>query len=346
MRRQRGSAMLFAVVLVGMMTVAILAYVQLTTSAAVVESRREAGARSRYSFEGAVQRFVTDLKMQTVTLPCTKSYIVGDHTVDLTAYDNSTAVARTVFVKGTVKVQGGNFSYERVVGNRAKPHPFYYAVFSNTNFDPTQSFTLGVNDTLGDLMVNGSIVPRSNPFVINGDLESVGATLPVGAVIKGNVMRQASSVSLPIYNKLDYALNALLTIVVNTLTSLDFANGLLPKLVYKLGNLTISGLITGQGTLFVDGDVTIKDNVTMANGSARIVVIATGKIKMDNSVTQVAGFYMSGNDFETPNGPLTLTGSIAANRLVLKGPLTVIHDPYFWDNPSEASKYKLPGFWP
>lgn len=341
-RRQRGSVMLFVLVMIGMMTIAVLASVELSTSAAILQTKREASMKSRLAFEGAMNHVLTDLRLKKFSVPDQRSYSVGDLDVEVEIFENKTVIPRTIRLVGQTVVNGRVYSFERVVGDRSDPHPSSYAIFINENFDPRRAITIN-----GDLNVNGSIVSRMNPFSVNGDVESSGSTLSFTAAVSGNTVLSAAKVPFPTFSSLSYLAAALITWVTGTVTSIAFGPGVTPKLIYRLGNLSIGGLVTGQGTIFVEGDVTIASDLTYGSASDKLVVITTGKITVANTATNLVGHFFTPVEFITNTGTTRVTsGSIAAQKLTLNGAIDVTHDSYFWNDSSEAVKFRLPGVWP
>ena len=345
--------MLFAVVMVALMTIGILASVQLASSAAVIQSKREAEAKARFAFDGAVQLCLTEYRAKTVNVPLTKHYIVGDHDVTLNVLDNSTSVPRTLFATGKLKVQGREYQFTRRVGNSLDPHPFFYAMFVNTQLDPNRNMTFGSAGTLGDVMLNAGVVARPNSFVVNGDYEVTNSSTPVASTITGNIVRSARVVPMPTYNIDNYnpgLIGGLLNTIVqagNNAVSLIFPAVEPYRLVLKGNNLNISGNFSGKGTIAVKGNVTISGNMTYADADSRLVVIASGSITVSNSVTSFVGNYYTSSTFVTGTGTATLTrGGIAANSITVNGPITIINDPEFWTNPSSLTKHRVPGYWP
>jgi len=353
MKTRRGSAMLFAVVMVTLMTIGILASVQLSSSAAIIQSKREAEAKARYAFDGAVQMCLTELRAKTATVPLTKNYIVGEHNVTLSVLDNSTSVARTIFATGTLKVQGKQYQFTRRLGNSLEPHPFYYALFTNGTLDPLRPITFGSGGTNGDVMFNGGVVARPNAFTVNGDYETTNTTVPVGSTITGTTLRSARAVTMPTFNINNYnpgLVGGLLNTIVQaggSAVSLVFPAVEPYRLVYKGGNLNISGNFSGKGTIAVSGNVTISGNMTYANADSRLVVIATGTITVANTVTTYVGHYYTPSTFVSGTSTSTLTrGSIAAQNLTMNSTMTIVNDPYFWNNPGDLIKHRVPGYWP
>jgi hypothetical protein len=346
MKRKRGGAMLFVLVMVGLMTIAVLAGVELSTSAASLASRSEAEAKARFAVDGAMQMFLCDYRKKTKSLPSNSVYTVGSLKVDLKAVNNSASKARTIRFDGSTTVQGKTYAFSRVAGDRIDPNPLDYALFVNSNFDPVQSVTLGANGTLGDLSVNGSIVNRANPFVINGDVEAIGSTMPTGAVVRGNLMTGESAIGFATPNGLDYLVAALVSLLVGVISDYVFP-GLDPyPVIYRLGNLDLKGTFTGKGTIFVNGNATISGNIRYGTADSRLVLIASGGIQVNAGVTEIHGFYYTNGTFRNDGALRLPSGAVAAQAISLGGSLEIIHDPIFWNDPSEAVKHKVPGYWP
>lgn len=353
MKKQRGGVMLFAVVMVALMTVGIVASVELASSAAILQSKREAEAKARYAFDGAVALCLTELRGAASTVPLTKHYNVGDHDVTLSVLDNSTSVSRTVFATGKVKVQGREFQFTRRLGNSMEPHPFYYAVFTNSQLDPQRAMTFGSGGSNGDVMFNGGVVARANSFVVNGDYETTTAAMPIGATVSGNQLRQARAVPMPAFNVNDYdpglvggLLNSVLHLV-GSIVGMVFPAVEPYRLVYRNGNLNLSGNFQGKGTIVVNGDVTINGNMTYADADSRLVVIASGRVTIAAGVASYVGYYYTPTEFVSSAAATNLTrGGIATQKLTVAGPMNVTLDPHFWQNPSDMVKHRVPGYWP
>lgn len=334
--------MLFVLVMVGLMSVAILATVELATSAAMLQNRREASLKTRLAFEGAVNFALTDILKGSFSVPDDRAYAIGDLQVNLKITDNSIDVPRTYKFVGTVSHAGQEHTYEQIVGNRKSPSPFAYALFVNSNLDPRKAITVN-----GDMNVNGSIVTRANPFSVTGDLESSGSSLSASASVGGNTVLSTTKVTMPTVNSVPYLTDALVTWLVGSVTDIVFGAGGDPKLIYRLGNVTIGGTVSGRGTVFVEGDVAIGSDLTYATADDRLVVIATGKVQVQAGVSNIVGHYYSPVEFRTNTGTTNLTcGSIVAQKVTLDGPLVITHDSFFWDDPTQGAKYRLPGDWP
>ncbi len=74
--------------------------------------------------------------------------------------------------------------------------------------------------------------------------------------------------------------------------------------------------------MFINGDLTINRNYSLPEQSGLIFIVA-GKVKVDRAVTQIAGYFITNDSFDTAyngggNGEtLIINGGIAANRLLL-----------------------------
>jgi hypothetical protein len=122
------------------------------------------------------------------------------------------------------------------------------------------------------------------------------------------------------------------------------------ELVYVDDDLDVSGTVSGTGTLFVRGNVTITGPLTYLASSSRLAIIATGRITVDaDNAPLVSGYFFSAGQFRVQGGgasSVTLTGGVVANSLRFDRPITILYDPTVRDDRSVAVNLKLPGFWP
>lgn len=345
MKRQRGGAMLFVLIMVGLMTVAILASVELGTSAATTIGRQESDARARYAFEGAVQVFLSEFRKGIKTLPSQSVYTVGDLKVDLKATDDSANKPHTIRFQGTTTIAGRSYQFVDITGDRLDPTPLDYALFVNGAVTINKAVTLGSAGTLGDMSVNGSVTAIATPFVVNGDLETTGMTAPT-ATVTGNVLTGETALTFTTPNSLDYLTAALLSLTSNSLTNYLFPSTVPYPLLYRLGNLDLKGTITGKGTIYATGTVNITGDLTYADANARLVVIAGTGITLQSAAKNVSGMFYTSGTFRNDGDTVISPGAVAAGALSMNGTLTITHDPALWNDRSEAVKHRVPGFWP
>jgi hypothetical protein len=113
-------------------------------------------------------------------------------------------------------------------------------------------------------------------------------------------------------------------------------------------SLNLDGTISGNGILIVDGDLTIKNNLSYGSATDRCVFLVTGNLTFAPGVTQAVGhFYVTGGVTATTTSTLTIPrGSIACNGNLTYDRLDITADPYFLQNQDQCEPYRLPGFWP
>lgn len=85
------------------------------------------------------------------------------------------------------------------------------------------------------------------------------------------------------------------------------------------------GAPTGNSVWFINGNLTIKNDMTFSNPSHTIVLIASGNIIIESGVKQIDGVYIAGGSFQdvtdttTITGPqLVINGAVYANNFILK----------------------------
>ena len=149
---------------------------------------------------------------------------------------------------------------------------------------------------------------------------SYSNSISVGSGIKG---KNANSTSFPELLSYQELLNRF-----DSVTTLSGSSTLTPASLSDSGSLgdtkayEYSGdasleswsSFTGNAVIFIDGDLTINENVTVSQGSF-LGIIASGDITVNSSVGTVEGFYFTNGDFSTGSSStqLLLNGTIVAN---------------------------------
>jgi hypothetical protein len=343
--KRRGSAMIFAIVMVVAITTSIMVTLTVTTNALQQVRRQENILRARYALEGAMVQAVAEHGKGTYSLPATRSYVVNGLSNSLTITDNSSVLLRTLSITGTVAIRGTTYTESRVMGQRLTASPFYYAIFVNNPVSTSQTITTGTSNENGDFYAKGAVSLLALSNTINGELESTSTVTTEGLTIAGSVFENVSALTMPTVNATDYSTASGVTTIGTSLNGYTFTTGVTgTQLLYAPTDLTLRGTFRNKGTIFVNGDVTVINSMSYFNSSSRLTVIATGSITFNNPT--VVGYYFGTTCFTGASGVNVSRGGLAFNTLSPSGPVTVTNDPAVWNDPSEGPKMYLPGFYP
>jgi hypothetical protein len=349
MRKRRGSAVVMSLILVAAITTVIAADITLTTAGLRFQSSAERQRQAAYAFEGAVVQVVEDFYDDDITVPCSKSYTVGDLTCAVTVADNSANVVRTLKIDGQVAVKGKTYSYSRVVGARHDPSPFAYALAVDKGLDTTQKLITGTGGSKGDVYSGADLLLHSSTNTLNGDAECVKTFHGPYTTVTGDTIEGASALKFPKVKKDDYKAAADVTYTFASMNGYSFGSGgAYYPLIYCDSSLFIKGTFSGKGTIFVHGNVTIYASTYYADSNSEVAIICDGDLFFETIVVSAVGYlFAPGNTIsQGPMGVNVTRGSIVTGNLYWNGTMNVVHDPAVWDSPTEGKKLRLPGMWP
>ena len=338
--------MLFALIMTVAITSVIVATADVSMGSIRAEAARETEAKARAAIDGANAQKLSQFKNGSIVLAVSDAVPVGSNSANITTTDNSASIPKTLRMSSSTVVNGKTFSGIGVTGQRIIPKPNYYALFVNTDLD-TSAYTLvtGNSGANGDLCANGN-VSVSDGSTVNGDLEGSG-TIHANGTVTGNKWPSAPTVPFPTPVRANYSGAAVVTLNGNQiLAGYTFLSAY--RLVYINGNLTISGVISGTGTIYVAGNVEILSNMTYATAGSKVAIICEGNLTWDDTATTAVGYYFVGNGFSTGSTTAkTLTrGCIATSNASVNSNLTIRGDANIWTSSTEGTNLKLPGFWP
>ena len=346
LKRNRGSVVLMCLVLVVATTTVILAECDLTTVGLRYEAQAEKRRDAEYAFDGAIAQVVDDYFNDAVTLPLARQIAIGDVTGTITVSDNSATLPRSLKVDGHLTARGSPYTLSRIVGARHPPSVFFYALAVAGPLTSDQPIETGAAEASGDMLFGGSVTLSAAGNVVNGDLESAGAIAAPSTTVTGSTLPNAPAVPFPSFVGQNYVAAADTTFSDSAMNGYTFALGGSYPLVYCGGDLTIQGTFSGKGTIFVAGDVEVAGNMSYADSSSELVIIAAGGIDFDSGVTNAVGYFFTPNSLQIAGGLAITRGAIAAGDLEWTGMLDIAGDPDVWNTGAEGHSLKLPGMWP
>ncbi len=346
MRRTRGSAILFVVVLIAAATTILVAATSLSTNSLEAQRRREDSTTARYAMDAAVAQIMADSYAGTLLVPSSRTLTLGGATCSVVIADNSANISRTALVTGTTTVGSRTFVESRVVAEAFTAQPFYYTVFVNSGIASASAILTGSNGSNGDICSNGSIVLIGG--TINGDVDSGGTVTAPTTTITGTTNANTYAINFPSVDSGTYQAAANRVLSGSLVFGFTFGSASTYDLVYHSGTLSISGSISGNGTIYCSNDITISADLTYANSASHLVLITPGKINISSSVRNFVGYLYCGNQLTLSGVGLKnlLRGNFACSSMTNVSGFYATYDPFIWNSPSEAVKLHIPGFWP
>ncbi len=332
--------MIFVVIMIAAATTIIAASVDLGRMAAYKQKQSEREAKWDYCVESAKSLVVENLSNYGST---TQSFVqtVNGISLSISAVPAPTwnpTTSTRISITGTL--DGQSRTSNILIGKRTYVNPFLFAMYFTSKFNPNHHVFLN-----SDLFL-----PSQYDLTythLTGDCYTTQTTAPTFNSFTGNFYGRQPVEQFQL-NSAVYAANASITTsgasVLNNPTNLISLTH--SQLRYHTGNLTISGTVTGEITIFVKGGAYI-DNVQLATSIlSRLVVICDGDINFESGTCSV---FIMGNGkcrMSGSNGNRNITGSVAANELTAtNNPWTINYDNYFALFPDAANRYWLPGAW-
>lgn len=355
MKRERGSVMIFVLVILAGIAMVLLTTASLTSGALTAQQRREAEMVTRHAFEGVMVRARSDIAAQSSYGPTLYYGNLGDVYCRVQISDNAFDNPHTWQGTGTMTYKGRNYTYTAVVPKRLRlgpnnafgPNPFTYAIFSRTSIDlKGHTLTTGTDGENGDIGSNGSI-RLSAGSRIEGNVEANEGIVTNSATVTGQTLPGEDDIAFPPNpNSLLYYIYRDRTIPQSDIKNPNLGNR---ELWYCNGNLSVEGNVSGTGTIFVTGNLILDHHLRYANANARVAYIVLGNIILQSSdAKDLDGYFFCLGNFESKGAgqPRTLrNGAIVANSFTIEAPFTATNDPTIWRTPSLANYLRLPGYW-
>lgn len=343
---RRGSALIFAVILIAAITIFFVGAQELMMGSVRAQQRFENRIKAQLAMESAVASVVSEFRHGLLTLPATRTVTVAGTAVTATATDNSGAVPKTMKISTSMTLKGTTFSDAKVVGQRFEPSPWDYALFINGSNSWLESLTTGSLGANGSAYIGSNVTGGGITHTINGDLECAGSINMSQFNVTGTAWPQCPSILFTTPHWPVYAAAADTIVLASSVNGYTFTNFGAAKthLLFKDGNLSIQGNFVGNGVIYVNGKASITDSVTVSGG--KLVIISEQDVQLNRDSVAVNAFLFAEATLKVSARYMVVTGAVVADQLEMNKMLTIIHDPYFTNNPSERARFKLPGYWP
>ncbi|GEM_PF-2754772 len=359
MRRQRGSICLYVAVLLLALAVVFAAVVPLSTTFRGRSTRRTDELRARLAFDAGVALVRSQEMTFTSDLGTAVPVTVTGATASVTPSDNAAQLAKSVVINGTGVRNGRSYRFSRVIGYRL-PSPFYFALLSDTVLDLSgTTLTTGANGADGDVY-SGDQIKLSPASRVNGSALAKKAITAAAGVVTGRTVPNYADLAWVTVADADYFNEATsLTILgagVVVLTSATLNNGIAfatPELTsaypiwYYGGNLSLKGTMSGRGTVYVKGNLTISGDLRYATPSDEVAIVVNGRITVASGVSTMDGTFYANGTFTSSVPSLTVSrGLVVAKSAALSGSVSIVRDNVARDDGDEATRLRLPYYWP
>ncbi|MBS1713117.1 MAG: hypothetical protein JST30_02135 [Armatimonadetes bacterium] len=359
-RKRRGSVAVLAMVMTVSTTALALALVALSGSVRTKETRLEDRRTAQDAFDGAVDTIVDRADRGVLVLPDSLSLRIGDSEVSVDVSDATglnidllgisvTTSAYAILVDASVKTAHGTYKYKRVIGRGRLSSPWYQALYLDEGLTTLRVIKTGSPGLEGDAWFNGSVTFLGLGTSFDGDLTATGLILPLTVSVSGKKTASSRPIAFPTVVPAQYSAVATTTYSTDkTFDGLVFVSpgaGAYP-LIFVNGNLTIKGDITGSGVIFATR-VTINGNVRTGVND-HVVIITNGNMDIDPGANSIDAYLYCGNKLTigTTGTMRSFLSGVVTKSVSIGDNVTFSCDPYVRDNPAEAFKLKLPGFWP
>ncbi|MCB8932596.1 MAG: hypothetical protein M9921_06735 [Fimbriimonadaceae bacterium] len=345
-RTRRGSSLIFAVILITAITIFFVGAQELMMSSVTAQQRFEDRTKARLATESAAAEVISEFRYGLLTLPATRVVTVAGIPVTADVTDNSGVVPKTMKITTSLAIKGTTFKDSVVAGQRIDPSPWDFALFVNGSNSWSDVLTTGALGANGSAYFGWSAWGGSNTHTINGDLEGVVDLSSTRFNVTGTAWDHCPSIAFATGTWATYQAAADTIYWSNNMVGYTFTDFGPTKthLVFHTGDLNIEGNFVGNGMIYVNGKVNIKDAITVSGG--KLVIVAEEDVLLKQNDVAVNAFLFAENEFKVSNRGNTVTGAVVANSSDIGKYVTIIHDPYFTDNPSERARFKLPGYWP
>ncbi|MFY9234520.1 MAG: hypothetical protein WAO58_08685 [Fimbriimonadaceae bacterium] len=341
MKHQRGSAYIYVLLMVASITVIALAIADSSLSFSQAQARAEQRSQADYLLDGGAQHVEVARVYSRIPLPSSNTATIDGNVVTLDFRATPDPKQMQVTAKATV----ANREYKRAFyTGRSRPTPFYFGMASRSPVsNPSKKLILGSSTAPASLYAYGPVSSSGNNGNVYGDIEAVGAIV-TDMTVSGAKYPNLTADIFTTTGLLDYlTLSSTKYLLSQTWDGYTFNTvgpGAPYHLVHITGSLTLRGVISGKGTIYVTGSVTINNDVTYADADSKLVIIANGNINVNDDAV---GYYYTASNTNIKDKVLT-GGLYALGTLTWDNNAVVYFDPYIAINPEEGSRFRLPGY--
>ncbi len=346
---RKGSALVFALILVVAITSVLLATQEVSMAAVRGQRNLESSLRARYIKESCVAYYMSKFKAGTLSLPTADTVTVNGTVCTASTSDPGN---RQMQLDLSFTSDQKSYSQRLFGGQRIDSSPWFYSLFVGSNMVLTSNLTTGAAGVNGDVYIQNAVLAGGiTRLTANGDVESPTAISAARYTVSGTTWPSAPAIPALSASHTDYNNAPDVTFNSNvTLSGYTFGGGY--PLIYCNKDLTLNNglnpiVFRGKGVIFVKKDAHIQGNVQLFDANSKVAIIVQGDLSFESGSSYNGFFFTNGNATVWAGGAKAInSGSLVCNRLFVLSTFSIQHDTYFWDTPSEAVNFKLPGFWP
>ncbi len=346
---ERGSALLIALCLMGMLTLAALLAVNTSNTDVDLAFNQLNADKAFYIAEAGAKRGIAEIRTDRTWNSGFTNLTFGGGAFSVTIADSTTdpGLVDTIIVTSSGEANGASATVE-ITLIPEYIYPFRYAMFADDIVDIRNSmetdsyasdsgtYLSTVLNEYGDVGSNG-IVDINNGAIINGDAVTSlagGLSVNTGAIVTGNVTDTAPPQILDIVPQSEYdsalANNSASTGLSGSYTydpvthafetdgDVIFQSGVYYFSTFTLLNSASVTLAPGaQVTIYVTGDIEIKNSgdVNPTGDPGDLIFYSQGDLVLKNSGTIHGVFYAPDGDADLRNSA-DFFGSIVAGEIV------------------------------
>ena len=334
-RRERGSTILYAIILAGVSAAVAVTNLQVAASYRRAQERREGAARWEYVKAAAVAKQETDLRVSPASMDDGFSLTLGGLTYDVDNQlqaDGRIALSLSHYREGSASTLGFD--------PRGK-HPLRWGLFVDGNADIKANIAMGSALTPTHAYFGGNIQAETgDTHTFRNVLEVANSSLPsfdTMGVTATRIYREER----PALGGLSYLTGGDLSRSGDqTYGNATYGNGTDVYFIRNTGKVTVSGTYTGRVTIFTSDKIYIKPPVRMANANSKLVLICDNDMIVENGGV-VEAFGHTDKKLEIKSGGVTWRGAISCRDFVLESDLDLTLDPLFF-NWEEIVRHRLP----
>lgn len=343
--KNRGSAYIYVLLMVVSITIVSLAIADSSVQYYKNQGRSEQQSQADYLLAGGIEQ-LEGLRVWTrIAVPSASSTAIGGKTVNLSVGPGTDS--KSMKVTASVVVAGRTYS-KTVYTGLSRPTPFYFGIASGGDLRSQAKITVGSAAQPDSIHAEGNVVLSADADVnslVYGDAQAGGtinsSTTAMGAKYPGvpdaTIFTRSGLLDYLTLSSIKYLLGQ----DWNGYTFSAVPDTSNYPLVHILGNLKLKGPISGRGTIYITGNLTMSGDVTYADPTSKVVFIVGGNAVITNNM---AGYvYAMGN--LNVNERVTVNGGLyGVNKVAMDMQTTVNFDPYIAVNPSEGTRFWLPGY--
>jgi hypothetical protein len=341
-RNRRGAVLILCTILMASVATILLSTADLGMAAVRMQQAAEDSARLQYTTD-SVKAISTQMMIdRTLILPSTTKLTINGASVSFDATALTGERNRMVSLMTTYSDRRQTRTEELTIGARGLVSPFWFAFGTFAGSALASNLSCNADVYLNDEFSGaGSLTTTGRVYASGSNL----VLLPTAA--QGIVYNKP--IPAPPFSAASYSSAADTTISGTTLPSaapLSFKDlGTYQSLWYRAGSLILNNTYEGSGTIFVDGNVTIR-GLTAVNPSDKLVVIATGNVVLMSS--RIDAFILCKGIVDNPGaGDVQISGAVHCSGVQSNKNVNfkILFDPFFWTDPQWDKRMRVPGMW-